>query len=265
MLYIIQENVFREGNYDKIFETMNKLDLPYEVVKIDNKGELSIPVSRRNDVFVFGSVRAARLATNENWIPGSYYGNNHDFQIYKEFYKENLLNYTSKVQRITHNIDFLPNEMKFIRPTRDSKEFQGAVYTKNKWDDVVERISEKYLGVIPPINIQVNKTQTIYKEARIWIVNGKVITSSYYKFGNTVEWSENVEPEGLEFAQKMVDIYQVAPAFVMDICLTPYGWKIVEINCINCSGFYQGDLQKIVMALEDLYTDKYLSVPPPLV
>jgi hypothetical protein len=53
----------------------------------------------------------------------------------------------------------------------------------------------------------------------------------------------------------MVDLYKVAPAFVMDICLTPDGWKIVEINCVNCSGFYRGDLQKLVMALEDLYND----------
>jgi hypothetical protein len=33
----------------------------------------------------------------------------------------------------------------------------------------------------------------------------------------------------------------------MDICLTPDGWKIVEINCVNCPGFYEGDLQKLVL------------------
>jgi ATP-grasp domain, R2K clade family 3 len=256
MLYIIQENVFKEPNYDKIFETMKKLKLPYEVVKIDTNGELTKTISKRKDVFVFGSIRAARLATNENWIPGSFFGKNHDFQIYKNHYKENLLNYNSEILDIDDNINFLPNEMKFIRPSKDSKVFQGGIYTKNKWLDITERVRERYLGVMPPITIQVNKPHKIYKEARIWIVDGKIVTSSYYKFNENVVWSENVEPEGLEFAQKMVDNYQVAPAFVMDICLTPDGWKIVEINCINCSGFYQGDLQKIVIALEDLYNPK---------
>lgn len=261
MLYIVQENVFREENYNKIFDALDSLYLPYEVVKIDARGELSIPTSRRTDVFVFGSIRAARLAKDENWIPGSYYGNNHDFNIYKTHYKENLLNYHSKIQHIDVKVDFGESGMKFIRPCRDSKEFLGAVYTKNKWEDTLERINERYLGVMPPIFIQVHDTETIYKEARVWIVNGQVVTSSYYKFNQNVEWSEHVDTEGLEFAQKMVDIYQVAEAFVMDICLTPDGWKIVEINCINCSGFYNGDLQKILIALEKMYINKYLATP----
>lgn len=89
--------------------------------------------------------------------------------------------------------------------------------------------------------IQVGTVKKIYKEARIWIVGSKVVTSSYYRYGANVEYTENVEPEGLEFAQSMVDLYQVADSFVMDICLTTDGWKIVEINCINCSGFYKGE------------------------
>ena len=101
--------------------------------------------------------------------------------------------------------------------------------------------------------IQVGTVKKIYKEARIWIVGGKVVTSSYYRYGANVEYTENVEPDGLEFAQSMVDLYQVADSFVMDICLTPDGWKIVEINCINCSGFYKGDMQRVLIALEDRY------------
>lgn len=32
MIYIIQENVFQDRNYDIIFEALNRLDLEYEVV-----------------------------------------------------------------------------------------------------------------------------------------------------------------------------------------------------------------------------------------
>lgn len=252
MFYVVQENVFREENYNKIFETLTKLKLPYEIVKINEKGELSDLMVKRKDIFVFGSVRAARLATNMDWKPGSFYGGNHDFTIYKDHYKENLLNYKSKLQDISDPI-FFEGKTKFIRPSKDSKVFNGGVFTQIKWEDTLERVKEKYLGVMPPVNIQVAEPTKIYKEARVWIIRGKVITSSWYKFNENVVWSENVDPEGLEFAQKMADIYQVARAFVMDICLTPDGWKIVEINCINCAGFYKGDLQKIIIALEDLF------------
>lgn len=260
MFYVIQENVFREENYNKIFDVMKRLKLPYEILKIDTNGDIAKLMNKRKDVFVFGSVRAARLAASMEWTPGSFYGKNHDYEIYKEHYKENLLNYDCQLKDIADQITWEPNEIKFIRPSKDSKVFNGKLYTKIKWEDTVKMVEEKYFGVIPPVTIQVGTTKKIYKEARVWIVDGKVVTSSYYKFNENVAYSENVEPEGLEFAQSMVDTYKVAPAFVMDICLTPEGWKIVEINCVNCSGFYQGDLQKLVMALEDVYNpvDKML-------
>ena len=255
MFYVIQENVFREENYNKIFDVMKRLKLPYEILRFDKNGDFNPLMNRRKDVFVFGSVRAARLACDKEWTPGSFYGKNHDFQIYKDYYKKNLLNYDSLLKDIADPIVWEPNEVKFIRPTKDSKVFNGKLYSKVKWEDTVQMVKEKYLGVMPPVTIQVSSPKKIYKEARIWIVDGKIVTSSYYKFGDNVAWTEDVEPEGLEFAQRMADLYKVEKAFVMDICLTPDGWKIVEINCINCSGFYRGDLQKLVMALEDLYND----------
>lgn len=255
MFYVIQENVFREENYNKIFDVMKRLKLPYEILRFDKNGDFNPLMNRRKDVFVFGSVRAARLACDKEWTPGSFYGKNHDFQIYKDYYKKNLLNYDSLLKDIADPIVWEPNEVKFIRPTKDSKVFNGKLYSKVKWEDTVQMVKEKYLGVMPPVTIQVSSPKKIYKEARVWIVDGRVVTSSYYKFGDNVAWTEDVEPEGLEFAQNMANLYKVAKAFVMDICLTPDGWKIVEINCVNCSGFYRGDLQKLVMALEDLYND----------
>jgi hypothetical protein len=253
MYYVIQENVFREHNYSKIFDVLTKLDLPFEVVSIPpNTEDLTIE-SDRTDIFPFGSVRLANISAKNNWNPGSFFGNNHDYSVYSEYYRDNLLNWGCDVQDITDNIDWLPNEMKFIRPSKDSKVFNGAVYTKIKWDDIVLLVNGRYDGVIPDIAIQVNSVKKIYKEARVWIVGGKVITSSYYKYNENVVYISDVEPDGLAFAQSMVDIYQVADSFVMDICLTPDGWKIVEINCVNCSGFYEGDLQKLVIALEDFF------------
>jgi hypothetical protein len=52
----------------------------------------------------------------------------------------------------------------------------------------------------------------------------------------------------------MVDLWQPARAFVIDIALTDDeddGWcKVIEVNNINSSGFYSIDMQKFVMAIE---------------
>jgi hypothetical protein len=51
----------------------------------------------------------------------------------------------------------------------------------------------------------------------------------------------------------MVDRFQVADAFVIDVCLTDNGWKVIECNCINSAGFYDADIQKIIISLENFY------------
>lgn len=197
----------------------------------------------------------SRLSTKYDWRPGSFYGGNHDFSIYSKKYGSNLLNSDSFICEFGSSIQWLPNETKFIRPCKDSKTFTGRVFTEIKWNDFVQQSLTNGHTTSLDANtlIQVALPKKIYKEARLWIVDGKIVTSSYYFFHGNISYEENVEPEGLEFGQSMVDLYQVAEAFVMDICLTPDGWKIVEINCINCSGFYKGDLQKVLIALENKF------------
>lgn len=253
MHYVVQQHVFKEHNYNIIFEALERLGLSFEVVEFKD-GKFDFKTDRK-DVFPFGSIKLANISTQQDWNPGSFYGGNHDFMVYKDKYQDNLLNYDSNIQKLNEPIDWFPNEMKFIRPCADSKIITGAVFTKTKWEDKLIELDNNPFFTKDRFEdlIQVGPVKKIYKEARIWIVDGKVVTSSYYRYGANVEWMENVEPEGLEFAQRMVDIYQVADAFVMDICNTPDGWKIVEINCINCSGFYKGDMQKVLIALENKF------------
>ena len=97
------------------------------------------------------------------------------------------------------------------------------------------------------------KLKQIQQEVRCWVVGGKVVTASRYKLGSRIVY-ENYDNEIFytNFAQKMVDKYQPAEAFVLDVCLTDDDeLKIVEVNCINCAGFYHGNLNKMILALEN--------------
>jgi len=60
----------------------------------------------------------------------------------------------------------------------------------------------------------------------------------------------------MDYAQRMADLYCPAKAFVMDVCMIESGMKIVEVNCINCSGFYDTDIQKLVASLEDAFNEE---------
>lgn len=105
--------------------------------------------------------------------------------------------------------------------------------------------------------IQISRPQEIFKEARLWVVGKQIIDSGNYKFNENTLFELNVIPEGLRFAKEMISIFNVSDAFVMDIGLTQNGWKIVEINCINSSGFYPNtNVKSIFKALYNYFTLK---------
>jgi len=251
MHYCIQENVFRERNYDNLITQLIRLGLPYTIVKFDSNGNLINPEIETNNVFAFGSSKLARLATKLDWNPGSFFGGNHDYEVYGPVYGNLMLNHGCLIQNVLDPIKWYSGESKFIRPTKDSKVFNGGIYSKIKWDDLISRLST----LNHDINIQINKVKPIYKEVRIWVVNGKIVTSSHYKIGNNVMWIGDVDSSAIDFANSVLRVWSdLAPAFVIDLALTPYNWKIVEINCINCSAFYASDLQLIIGKLEERYS-----------
>jgi hypothetical protein len=190
---------------------------------------------------VYGSVKLARLAkANTDWYPGSFYGGNHLFEVYAPYYKEHLLNYETVVFKFGEAIAWKPNEQKFIKPYAVAKLFTGKVFTETKWNDFVAEslISPKTPLLTGDALMQASPPQQLIKEARLWIVGGQVVASVYYRFHGDITFEREVASEGLAFARDMIGIFNVAEAFVMDICLTFDGWKIVEINCINSAGFY---------------------------
>lgn len=101
--------------------------------------------------------------------------------------------------------------------------------------------------------VQISEAKLTIKEARLWIVGGQIIDAGYYKFNDNAPFEENVSEDGLSFANKMIQLFNLEEAFVMDICLTNEGWKIVEINCINSSGFYPNTNVKSIIKALNIY------------
>lgn len=104
MFYIIQENTFREANYDNLVKSLKRLNLDYEVVRVKPFVEELEFNTDRKDVFIFGSLKLARLGKNYNWNPGSLSNDNHNYEVYKNYYKDNLLNYDSVVCNFGYEI-----------------------------------------------------------------------------------------------------------------------------------------------------------------
>jgi hypothetical protein len=251
MFYVIQENIFREPHFHLLIETLQKYNFGFEVVKyVPFVQEIQFTTERK-DVWTWGSPSMVHVATKYNWTPGSMYNSNHDFEVYAEkFGMENMLNGDGQVIKFE---DDAPEHLKafFARPTGDTKLFSGQLFMNYAWNDWKEELKAKGVKVNGDERILVAPLKQTQQEVRCWVVNGKVVTASRYKLGNSVIY-QNYDDEKMyiDFAQEMVNKYQPAKAFVIDVCLVDDKLKIVEINCINCSGFYYCNMERLIEAIE---------------
>ena len=93
----------------------------------------------------------------------------------------------------------------------------------------------------------------ILKEWRVSIVQDTVCTFSLYKEGTRVVYRHEIDADAAVFAQTMVNLNPgYARAYVMDICCTQDGLRLLETNCINAAGFYAADIIKLVEAIDSL-------------
>ena len=253
MYYIIQENLFKEHHYQILIDTMGKFNFDYEIVKFRPFIHDIEFKTIRKDVFCFGAVSMAAAAKKYGWKPGSMINENHDFDVYAEkFGLENMLNGDGHIINFTDPLP-IDNYQFFARPTKDTKVFSGQVFSQDAWKDYTKICKETdTVNVITKgIKILISPLKHIQQEVRCWVVGGKVVTASRYKMGSRIIYA-NYDDESffVDFAQKMVDKYQVAEAFVIDVCLSNDELKVVEVNNINSAGFYACNMEKLIEAIE---------------
>ena len=255
MYYIIQNNLFREEGHEKLINCLDKFKIDYEVVNVlPNSEEIGFK-TKRKDVFVFGSLKLARLSKKYNWNPGALITENHNYEVYSQHYKDNLLNYDSRIVNYGDDFEWFSNKH-FIRPCLDSKVFTGKVFSKEDWNIFKQNALNSKTSLTNETKLQISIPKNITQEVRCWVVDGKIVTQSTYRRGTLLVYDEIVDIDAIEFARNMVDIFQLSKTFTIDVCLTDNNWKIVECGSTACAGFYSADMQKIIMSLEDTYNPK---------
>ncbi|MEL6792811.1 MAG: ATP-grasp domain-containing protein [Pseudomonadota bacterium] len=147
----------------------------------------------------------------------------------------------------------------FMRPVDDSKAEPGRVRSASEIREIARRVgglredevpigslrSDTELMFAQPVNIR--------REWRLWVVRGQMVTYSLYRDGRTVTYRRDIDADALAFGQHMVELHpDYAPAYVIDICRTNEGLRILETNCMNAAGFYEADLTALVGAIEAL-------------
>jgi len=255
--WVVGNNMYSEENFENLLTTLKRLDLPHSVHCVrpfvgDLDPELPTP---DGNIIVMGSYTLARIAKRRGWYPGAFL-DDLDYREHCARWGDAMLNYDATYSGFGYISE--RREPFFIRPTEDTKAFTGEV---TDWPSYVEW-RDRVLALTPEDNptvtkdtrVVVSSKKEIYNETRTWIIDKRVVTCSGYKVGTIKRYSppETVDPRIIKFAEDHARWWSPNRAYVMDIADTPNGLKIVEINNLNSAGWYRCDMQKLIMALEDM-------------
>lgn len=275
MKWVIQTNIYHEDGFDSLLSALDRLDLEKVLVKVvpfegrlePIEGELP---AEGADAIVMGSYTLARVAQERKWRPGAFL-RNLNFEVQKQHWGALMLNHDAIIDHMYgvpmhFHKGYRPiTGPFFIRPVDDSKAFTGYVTDPIEFEDWIGRIQALEFdgqlsngGLLTSMTkVMLCKVREIFSETRVWVIEGKVVTASGYKIGHHKQYSppEMVDRRITDFAEEMSAIWRPNEAFVMDVADTPFGLRIVEVNNLNSAGWYKGDVNRIVQALEAWASD----------
>ncbi|MFZ6642163.1 ATP-grasp domain-containing protein [Undibacterium sp. TC4M20W] len=251
MHWVIQRSIFKPSNYDLLLQALDSLNVAYTSVTIKpGTYDLEPDVNPTGKVYVCGAIKLAKIANERGWLPGSLLNENFNFNVWQQHLGTELLNHAVDTGKLA-DIDTARYEQFFIRPMEDNKAFDGTVIDNEM---LADWRSDPVKSKLLELDVMVSPVKDIYREYRLFVVNGRVVTGSLYKMAGRPQVSADLDDEVLAYAQTIISKWTPAQAFVMDVCLSEDGYKVIEFNNINSSGFYASDVLKYVDAIQQAFS-----------
>lgn len=192
------------------------------------------------------------IQQRRRWIPGGWCTfDNLACSKYYSYFGPFLLNRNycllpiAEAIRLKDQLDshFAREGSLFVRPDSVDKSFSGKLVAANA---LASFLAPKETD--PTTMVLVAEPQTITHEWRLFVAHGKVITGSQYRLHGETAVEAGLPSPVIEFAnQVLAEVkWRPDPLFVMDVCETSAGFRIVELNSFSCSGQCECDLDVYV-------------------
>jgi hypothetical protein len=200
-------------------------------------------------VVIYGSVGWVKRCATSTLAPWAFYDSQRFAATsWAPVFGDDALNGDGEVQTVSEAIVRLDRGERFhIRPNRDDKAFNGAVYDSDSWSAMLND-RRKARQSLPDAMLEcwASPVKDILAEYRCWFVDHELIDISMYR--NDGELSLKRETFG-PVPKAAVDLaarHLPMGTIVMDIARTKSGYKVIEFNPINSSGWYAASTEKIL-------------------
>jgi len=258
--WIVQRNLLAENDLNQIKKACEKHDVEYfDTLVIPFTRELpKFPISDKYENIYYGSTTFMNNLYGQLKPKGLFYNENFSMINYINQWGDRMLNSDAasmNIEDFLYSENYEDDEMIFIRPDGDGKEFDGQVVKYSTAKNFIQRHLEYDSNITLASEIIVSPPYNVNKEWRCIIVNGKVVASSLYRMNFKLCKSVEVPKSVIHFAEERAKEYQPHDVFAMDIALVNDDgvptYFIIECGCANSVGFYLCDINKYVKSLSD--------------
>ena len=254
--WILQKNLTKPEILQEIKNALSGNDEMWEEIEVIPFSKELPPLKNPNFTnIIYGSTTLMINAYHNKDYQSTLFFDVEKFHMkhYVQQWGKDVLNHHGQMIKFGKLPKFESDDLRewFVRPNRDGKEFDGRL-------DTFERLkswSQKVCALnLPELNseteIWISPPQNIKKEWRLFIVDDNIISTSRYIFkGVLSESAEDIPKTMIGFANQRIQEYRIADVYVMDIADVEDGFKIIECNCFNGTGFYKHDIGKIIKAV----------------
>lgn len=255
--WVVESDVFNESHYGAFLEHLGNNGLPYHVVRVVpfiHEIEGKVPkIEDGSKVVVYGSIGTQKLAQKHGWTPGVWTNDNFNTETYAKKLGHHFLNTGAvicKMSEVMSRVDEVSSDdLFFIKPNSDTKEFAGAVMAKDEFEAwYAKMVSIGYLNE-NDFDVAISEPIQISVEYRLFVVGGKIVAGSRYREFGIVRPKEGWLPD---FQTIIDDIgWHPADVYVIDVGLTINGWKVIEYNTFNSAGFYDAKISAIIDGINE--------------
>ncbi|MBB4866904.1 hypothetical protein HNP46_005811 [Pseudomonas nitritireducens] len=146
---------------------------------------------------------------------------------------------TMQAWEVFEHLERHPNA--HVRPNFETKALLARVFDKQTWrHHCIER------NVRDDLEVFVSPVREILAEYRTWVIGGEVVEVSQYLKAGVLETARIEEGAVHDAARRLAEVYLPDHAQTMDVALTPEGYQLIEFNGLHGSGWYAGNVHKIL-------------------
>lgn len=255
-LWLVQTNMGSNSDISNIIISLKDLKIDFcEVTEIPFSDDLP-NIDYSGPVICYGSTWFIKKCLNsKKWFPAVWHDDNFSYSAWVKNYNSLLLNSPDNVVRTTigdyiHDTTFLDNDMVFVRPEYDYKEFCGEVMESAQFKKWCQTIQEGgFNQVTADTKIVVGVPYGITSEWRLFVVDGKVVAGSLYKDKGVLNKSSVVPKNVIDYGNMVAKLWSPASVFTLDICSSNNSLYILEAQGFNSAGHYATDLNILFQAV----------------